>query len=223
MENPFVSNVMMMIGPVPISFAVVVTWGMMVVLCLVAWLSCRNFRTFPGRWQTAIELLIVGIDDQITEITGDKQRHFLPLIATLFIFIAVANLMDLIPGLSAPTAVLETPAALAAIIFFSVHYVGIWSQGFWQYLKSYAKPNLLLMPFTILSQITRTFSMMIRLFGNIMSGQFLIGLLLAFAGLLVPIPLMILHVLIGLIQAYIFAILATVFIAAAMADETQGD
>ena len=212
-----------MIGPVPISFEVVVTWGIMVVLCLVAWLSCRNFRMYPGRWQTAIELLVVGIDGQITEITGDKKRHFLPLIGTLFIFIAIANLVDLIPGLSAPTAVLETPAALAVIIFFSVHYVGICSQGFWQYLKSYAKPNLLLMPFTILSQITRTFSMMIRLFGNIMSGQFLIGLLLAFAGLLVPIPLMVLHVLISLIQAYIFATLATVFIAAAMADETRGD
>tara|TARA_R110002096_G_scaffold433579_2_gene652548 strand:- start:10224 stop:10895 length:672 start_codon:yes stop_codon:yes gene_type:complete len=223
MENPFVSNVIMMIGPVPISFEVVVTWGIMVVLCLVAWLSCRNFRMYPGRWQTAIELLVVGIDGQITEITGDKKRHFLPLIGTLFIFIAIANLVDLIPGLSAPTAVLETPAALAVIIFFSVHYVGICSQGFWQYLKSYAKPNLLLMPFTILSQITRTFSMMIRLFGNIMSGQFLIGLLLAFAGLLVPIPLMVLHVLISLIQAYIFATLATVFIAAAMADETRGD
>ena len=127
------------------------------------------------------------------------------------------------PGLSAPTAVLETTAALATITFFSVHYVGIRSRGILGYLKSYLEPNVIMLPFTILSQFTRTFSMMIRLFGNIMSGQFLIGLLLAFAGLLVPIPLMILHVLISLLQAYIFATLATVFIAAAMADEPKGD
>lgn len=220
MESPFTSPVMFMLGPVPISFAVVVTWGIMLLLSVVSWLSCRKFKTFPGRWQTAIELLITSIDDQIGEIIQNKKLYFLPLIGTLFIFIALANLSDLLPGLSAPTAVLETPAALAIIVFFSVHYVGIKSQGFWLYLKSYTKPNIIMMPFTLLSQITRTFSMMIRLFGNIMSGQLLIGILLAFSGLLLPIPLMALHLLISLIQAYIFAILATVFIAAAMAEET---
>ncbi len=220
MESPFVTHIAFMLGPVPISYAVVVTWGIMAVLTFIVWLSCRNFKTFPRRWQTAIELLVTTIDEQIGDIIQDKNLYFLPLIGTLFIFIALANLIDLMPGLSAPTAVLETPAALAVIVFFSVHYVGIRSQGVWGYLKSYTRPNIIMMPFTLLSQITRTFSMMIRLFGNIMSGQFLIGLLLAFAGLLVPVPLMVLHILISLIQAYIFAILATVFIAAAMADET---
>lgn len=220
MESPFITHIAFMLGPVPISYAVVVTWGIMVVLALVGWLSCRHLKIYPGRWQTAIELLITSIDEQIGDIIHDKKMHFLPLIGTFFIFIAIANLADLLPGISAPTAVLETPAALAMITFFSVHYVGIRSRGLRGYLKSYLKPNIILLPFTLLSQFTRTFSMMIRLFGNMMSGQFLIGLLLAFAGLFVPIPLMVLHILISLLQAYIFAILATVFIAAAIADET---
>jgi len=220
MESPFVTHLAFSLGPVPISFAVVITWGIMLVLTFVAWLSCRDLKLFPGRWQTVIELLVTNIDAQIGEIFQHKKPHFLPLIGTLFIFIAVANMVDLLPGLSAPTAILETPAALAIIIFFSVHFVGIRSQGLWAYLKSYARPNIIMLPFSLLSQITRTFSMMVRLFGNIMSGQFLIGLLLAFAGLLLPIPLMALHLLISLIQAYIFAVLATVFIAAAMAADT---
>ena len=220
MESPFVTHIVFMLGPIPISFAVVVTWGIMAVLTIVFWLSCRHFKTFPARWQTAMELLVTGIDQQIGEIILDKKLHFLPLIGTLFIFIAIANLVDLLPGLSAPTATLETAGALAMITFFSVHYVGITTRGLGAYLKSFLKPNIIMLPFTLLSQFTRSFSMMVRLFGNMMSGQFLIGLLLMFAGLLLPIPLMVLHVLISLLQAYIFAILATVFIAAAIADET---
>lgn len=220
MESPFTTHIVFMLGPIPISFAVLVTWGIMAVLTVVFWLTCRDFKTRPGRWQTAMELLVTGIDQQIGEIIQDKKLHFLPLIGTLFIFIAIANLVDLLPGLSAPTATLETSAALAMITFFSVHYVGISTRGLAEYLKSFLKPNIIMLPFTLLSQFTRTFSMMVRLFGNMMSGQFLIGLLLMFAGLLLPIPLMVLHVLISLLQAYIFAILATVFIAAAIADET---
>jgi len=218
MESPFIPHVMFMLGPVPISYAVVVTWGIMLGLVVVAWLSCRHFSTFPEGWQAAIELLIVTIDEQIGEVIQGNSKRFLPLIGSLFIFIAIANLIDLLPGLSAPTSVLETPAALAMIAYFSVHYAGISSQGLWGYLKSYAKPSVIMLPFTLLSQITRTFSMMVRLFGNMMSGQFLISILLVFVGFLVPVPLMALHVLISLLQAYIFAILATVFIAAAMAD-----
>ena len=220
MESPFVTHIVFMLGPIPISFAVLVTWGIMAVLSIVFWLTCRDFKTFPGRWQTAMELLVTGIDQQIADIIPNKKPHFLPLIGTLFIFIAIANLVDLLPGLSAPTATLETAGALATITFFSVHYVGIRMLGLGGYLKSFLKPNIIMLPFTLLSQFTRSFSMMVRLFGNMMSGQFLIGLLLMFAGLLLPIPLMVLHVLISLLQAYIFAILATVFIAAAMADET---
>jgi len=220
MESPFISHIMFTLGPVPISFAVVITWGIMLALVSVAWLSCRHFRTFPAGWQAAIELLIITIDGQIAEVIQHNSKRFLPLIGTLFIFIALANLMDLVPGLSAPTAVFETPAALAMIAYFSVHYAGVSSQGLWGYLKSYMKPSIIMLPFTLLSQITRTFSMMVRLFGNMMSGQFLIGILLVFVGLFVPIPLMALHVLISLLQAYIFAILATVFIAAAMADQS---
>ncbi|MEZ5758367.1 MAG: F0F1 ATP synthase subunit A [Emcibacteraceae bacterium] len=223
MGNPFSPHIVFMIGPVPISMAVLTTWGIIIFLALLSWLSCRGLKVSAGRWQSVLEILITGIDDQITQIIDEKKVHFFPLIATLFIFICLANLIDIVPGLSSPTAVLETTAALAVITFFSVHYVGIKSKGLFGYLKSFTEPNIILMPFTILSQITRTFSMMIRLFGNMMSGQFLMGIILAFVGLLVPIPLMILHVLISILQAYIFTILATVFIAAAIAEDNKGD
>ncbi|HPF46072.1 MAG TPA: F0F1 ATP synthase subunit A [Emcibacteraceae bacterium] len=223
MGNPFSPHIAFMIGPVPISMAVVTTWGIIVLLALLCWLSCRKLQINAGRWQSVLEILITGIDDQITQIIDENKVHFFPLIATLFIFICLANLIDIVPGLSSPTAVLETTAALAVITFFSVHYVGIKSKGLLGYLKSFTEPNIILLPFTILSQITRTFSMMVRLFGNMMSGQFLMGIILAFVGLLVPIPLMILHVLISILQAYIFTILATVFIAAAIAEDNKGD
>jgi F-type H+-transporting ATPase subunit a len=138
------------------------------------------------------------------------------LLGTLFIFLAVANLSGVLPGVEAPTAKLETPAALALIVFFSVHYFGVCARGFGGYLASFAEPKLMMLPLNILSEVTRTFSMMIRLFGNVMSGEFIIALVVALAGLFVPIPLMVLEILVGLVQAYIFTILATVFIGAAV-------
>ncbi len=124
----------------------------------------------------------------------------------------------MVPGVEPPTAKLETPAALALIVFVSVHYFGVRAQGLVGYLASFAKPKLIMLPLNILSEVTRTFSLMVRLFGNIMSGEFIIALVVALAGLFVPIPFMALEILLGLIQAYIFTVLATVFIGAACGD-----
>jgi F-type H+-transporting ATPase subunit a len=141
---------------------------------------------------------------------------FVPLLGTLFIYLAFANASAVVPGLHPPTAQIETAGALALIVFCAVHYYGIRRRGLAGYLRSFARPTILMVPFNILSNITRTFSLMIRLFGNVMSGEFMIGIVLALAGLLVPIPLMALEVLVGLVQAYIFSVLAAVFVGAAV-------
>jgi F-type H+-transporting ATPase subunit a len=137
-------------------------------------------------------------------------------LGTLFIFLCLANLAAILPGAKPPTGRIETPAALAAIVFFSVHFYGIQSRGLRQYLRRYAEPNVLLMPLNILSELTRTFSLMIRLFGNMMSHEFVIAIVVFLAGLFLPIPFMLLGILIGIIQAYIFTILAAVYIGAAV-------
>jgi F-type H+-transporting ATPase subunit a len=134
----------------------------------------------------------------------------------------VANLSGVLPGVEAPTAKIETPAALALIVFISVHYFGVRARGFFGYLASFAEPKFIMLPFNLVSEVTRTFSLMVRLFGNVMSGGFVIALVVALAGLFVPIPFMALEILLGLIQAYIFTVLATVFIGAAIGSIEQG-
>jgi F-type H+-transporting ATPase subunit a len=161
-----------------------------------------------------LELAIDTIKNQLSDAMGVDVSLFFPLLATLFAFLAVANLSGLIPAITPPTASIETPAALALIVFFAVHYYGVRTIGLTGYLKSFAKPTILMLPLNIVGQITRTFSLMVRLFGNIMSGEFVIGIILAFAGLFVPIPLLALEVVVGIVQAYIFTVLAAVFIAA---------
>jgi F-type H+-transporting ATPase subunit a len=151
---------------------------------------------------------------------GDHGR--LPVLGTLFIFLVVANLSGVLPGVEAPTSKLETPAALALIVFSAVHYFGVRAQGLRGYLASFAKPKLIMLPLNIVSEVTRTFSLMARLFGNVMSGEFVIGLVVALAGLFVPIPLMALEILVGVVQAYIFTILATVFVGAAIGEVERG-
>jgi F-type H+-transporting ATPase subunit a len=127
-----------------------------------------------------------------------------------------ANLSGVVPGVQAPTARLETPAALALIVFVSVHYFGVRARGPLGYLASFAKPKLIMLPLNIISEVTRTFSLMVRLFGNVMSGEFVIALVVSLAGLFLPIPFMAIEILLGLVQAYIFTVLATVFIGAAV-------
>ena len=214
--SPLASVVLFRLGPLAITRPVATTWAIMAVLTLVSWLVTRRLKLHPDRRQTVLELIVTGIMAQIDQVIRKNSRPFLPLLGTLFIFLVAANLSGVLPGVEAPTGKLETPAALAVIVFAAVHYFGVRARGFLGYLKSFAKPKLIMLPLNIASEVTRTFSLMVRLFGNVMSGEFVIALVVALAGLFLPIPLMALAILVGLVQAYIFTVLATVFIGAAV-------
>lgn len=221
-SSPLTSMVLFHIGPVAITRPVVTTWIIMAVLAFVCRFVTRRLAILPNGRQAVLEGIVTGIATQIEDVIRKDARPFLPLVGTLFIFLVAANLSGVFPGVEAPTGKIETPAALALIVFFSVHYFGIRARGLAGYLGSFAEPKLIMLPLNILSEITRTFSLMVRLFGNVMSGEFIIGLVVALAGLFVPIPLMALEILVGLVQAYIFTVLATVFIGAAVGSVAKG-
>ena len=220
--SPLTSAVLFHLGPVAITRAVVTTWIIMAALAIICRLATRRLEKQPDGRQAVLEVIVTGIAEQIEEVIRKDARPFLPMLGTLFIFLVVANLGGLLPGVEAPTSRIETPAALALIVFFSVHYFGVRARGLRGYLASFAEPKLIMLPLNILSEVTRTFSLMVRLFGNVMSGEFVIALVLALAGLFVPIPLMVLEILVGLVQAYIFTVLATVFIGAAVGSVEKG-
>ncbi len=218
MNSPLDSVALFHIGPVPITQAVLTTWAIMVVLVLGLAVLTRRLSMTPNKRQAALELVVDTIDIQIRETTGANPAPFRSFIGTLFLFILVANWSSLLPGIEPPTAQLETDAALAALVFLSVVWFGIRGDGVGGYLKSFAAPNPVMIPLNMLASVTRVFSMFVRLFGNVMSGVFVVGIVASLAGLLVPIPLMALDLLTGLVQAYIFAVLATVFISATVED-----
>jgi F-type H+-transporting ATPase subunit a len=217
--SPLATAVVFHLGPVPVAKPVVTTWVIMLVLAVASWASTRRLGLIPSRRQAMLELLVNAIVTQIEEVIGADARPLVPLLGTLFVFLLAANVSGLLPGVQAPTAHIETPAALALIVFSAVHVFGVRARGLLGYLASFAQPKLIMLPLNVLSELTRTFSLMVRLFGNIMSGEFLIALVLALAGLILPIPLMALELLIGVVQAYIFTVLATVFIGAAVGGE----
>jgi F-type H+-transporting ATPase subunit a len=188
----------------------------MAVLTVGSWFVTRRLGLHPSRRQAVLELIVTGIMGQVEEVIRKDPRPFLPILGTLFIFLVAANLSGVLPGVEAPTGTLETPAALPLIVFVSVHFFGVRARGPLGYLASFAQPKLIMLPLNLVSEITRTFSLMVRLFGNVMSGEFIIALIVGLAGLFVPIPLMALEILVGLVQAYIFTVLATVFIGAAV-------
>jgi F-type H+-transporting ATPase subunit a len=216
--NPLQTEILFHIGRVPISEGVVTTWAIMLILTLVSWLITRRANVAGTGLQAALEIVVATIADQIRQVVRTDPWPFVPLVGTLFIYIVTANLSGIVPGVKAPTAHIETPAALALIVFFSTFFLGIRSRGIGPFAARYLKPNPLLLPLNVLSEITRSFSLMIRLFGNMMSHEFIITLIVFLAGLFVPVPFLLLGVLIGIIQAYIFSVLATVYIAAAVGD-----
>ena len=217
--SPLTSPVVFHIGPAPVTAPVITTWAIMLALTLGSWLLTRRMQLHPGMRQSALEAIVAALTREIGAIVHRNAETLLPLLGTLFLFLVAANLSGVLPGVTAPTSRLETPAALAVIVFFSVHYFGVRTRGFLRYLASFAEPKLVMLPLNIISEVTRTFSLMVRLFGNVMSGEFIIALVVALAGLFVPIPLMALEILLGLVQAYIFTVLATVFIGAAIGGE----
>lgn len=218
MDSPLTKTILFHIGPAPITEPVVVTWGLMLLLAIGGWLATRSLSLEPGRGQALLELLVGVIEDQIESTMRTAPGPYLATIGTLFLFILTANWSAMLPGIEPPTAYIETDAALGLIVFFAIIVFGVRARGLGGYAKSFAQPSLVMLPLNLIETFTRTFSMIVRLFGNVMSGVFIIGIVLSLAGLLVPIPLMALELLIGAIQAYIFTVLAMVFIASAVSE-----
>ena len=200
------------------------TWIVMLLLTLIAWLVTRHLEGIglPGsRWENALEIVVETIRDQIREVCPDGGDTYLPFAGTLFLFIAVSNLLDVVPGWHPPTGSLSTTAALALSVGVAVPVFGIMRQGFIGYFRHYLRPTVIMLPFHLLSETTRNLALAVRLFGNIMSGSMIVGILLAIAPLFFPVLMQMLGLLIGLIQAYIFAILAMVYIAAAVQTQSS--
>ena len=221
MTSPLASVALFHLGPVPVTAGVEVTWAIMVVLVLGGILITRRLSLVPSAAQTVFELIVDTVDAQIRATMRVEPAPYRAFVGTLFAFIFVANWSSLVPGVEPPTAHLETDAALALLVFVAVIWFGIRAGGLRGYLATFATPNPIMIPLNFVESLTRTFSLLVRLFGNVMSGVFVIGIVLSLAGLLVPIPLMALDLLTGAVQAYIFAVLAMVFIAGAINEEGQ--
>ena len=204
-------------GWVSLNATIFYTWIVMALLVLIAWLGTRKLtsETRFSRWQNLLEVLIDGIRGQIAEISQEKPRRYLPFVGTLFLFIALANLLAIIPGYVPPTGSLSTAAALAICVFVAVPVYGILDQGLGGYLRHYVQPTPLMLPFHIIGELSRTLALAVRLFGNIMSGTKIAAILLVVTPLFLPVLMQALGLLTGLIQAYIFAVLAMVYIASA--------
>lgn len=218
MNSPLENPVLFHLGPVPITSPVLVTWAIMLVLGFGAFLLTCRLKLAPGPVQAMLELVVETVDAQIRDTMRTEPGPYRAFIGTLFLFIFTANWSELIPGVEPPTAHIETDAALALLVFFAIIVFGIRAGGVRGYLASFATPNPVMIPLNFVESLTRTFSLLVRLFGNVMSGVFVIGIVLSLAGLLVPIPLMALDLLTGAVQAYIFAVLAMVFIAQALTE-----
>jgi F-type H+-transporting ATPase subunit a len=204
-------------GPINLNATIVFTWIVMALMVIGSWIITRNLATGAelSRGQTALEVIVSTIQDQIREVTQQDPRRYLLFIGSLFLFIAISNLLSIVPGYHPPTGSLSTTAALAICVFFAVPIFGISQQGLRGYLGQYIKPSPIMLPFNIIGELSRTMALAVRLFGNVMSGSMLVAILLAIVPLIFPIVMQVLGLLTGFIQAYIFAILAMVYIASA--------
>jgi F-type H+-transporting ATPase subunit a len=210
--SPLELAVVFTLGPLTVTTPVVATWGIMVLLAGGSWLVTRRMSLHPSGRQAALELVVETIAAQVRDTMSAEPAPYIPLIGTLFLFIFTANWSSLVPGFEPPTANLETDAALALIVFLATVWFGIRSRGMRGFMATFAEPTVLMVPLNLIETVTRTFSLVVRLFGNVMSGVFVVGIVLSLVGLLVPIPLMALELLTGAVQAYIFSVLAMVFI-----------
>jgi F-type H+-transporting ATPase subunit a len=202
-------------GVVRITATLVYTWVVMVVLVSGSWLISRKLQSDiqMNRWQNFLEVLVSMIKDQIREASQQNPNHYLPFIGTLFLFILALNVLDIFPGISAPTTSLSTTAALASCVFIAVPIFGIARQGAKEYFAHYMRPSPIMLPFNIIGELSRTIALAIRLFGNMMSGSLIVAILLSLAPLFFPVLVQAFGLLIGVIQAYVFSILALVYIA----------
>lgn len=202
------------LGPLQIGTTVLTTWLITLLLSAGCWLSTRRLQVNnPPIFQVALEGAVAAIDGAIDAVMPGRSQQLLPFIGTLWIFIVTANLIGLVPGLRSPTGELSVTAALALLVFLSVHWFGIRSDGLAGYLRHYLRPNPILLPFHLLGEVSRTIALAVRLFGNMMSLEMAALLVLLVAGLFAPVPLMMLHIVEALVQAYIFGMLALIYIA----------
>ena len=208
------SDIVFRLGPVEISDSVAITWAGMAVAIVFGYIAGRNLRLYPRKWQALLESCASGVNTAIEEVMERDPWPFFPLIATMWFMIGAANLTGIVPGLISPTRDISTAAALAAVSFLSVHYFGVKYRGLAHYVKHYMEPVWILFPFHIISELSRTLALMLRLFGNVMSGEMVAGVLLIVAGFLVPVPFALLEVVVAILQAYIFGMLTLIFIAA---------
>ncbi|WP_291102709.1 MULTISPECIES: F0F1 ATP synthase subunit A [unclassified Flavobacterium] len=205
-------------GFITINLTIVTTWILMLLLAIASWLITRNLKKdiHISRWQSTLEIITITIKNQIKEIGLNEPEKYIGFIGTLFLFIAVANLCIIFPWYEPPTGSLSTTVALAICVFMAVPFFGIEKSGILGYLKSYLRPTFIMLPFNLISEISRTIALAIRLFGNIMSGGMIVAILLSITPFIFPIVMNLLGLLTGMVQAYIFSILATVYIAAAV-------
>lgn len=205
-------------GIVKLNATIVFTWGLMLVMVVGARVITRRLSTDLKRahWQNILEIVVTAIEKQIEEVGLNQPRKYLGFLGTLFLFVAVSSLGTILPGYEPPTGSLSTTTALALAVFIAVPFFGIAEQGLGDYLKSYIKPTFIMLPFNIISELSRTLALAVRLFGNMMSGGMIVGILLTITPFLFPIVMTLLGLLTGMVQAYIFFILATVYIAAAV-------
>jgi F-type H+-transporting ATPase subunit a len=207
----------------PINATVFFTWIVMTLLVVASMIITRNLRADvpPNRWRTTLEVIVQGIQSQIEEIAPGPSRHLLYFAGTLFLFVALSNLLLVVPGFEPPTASLSTTTALALAVLIAVPLFGMSSRGLGGYLKTYLEPSFIMLPFNIISEFSRGISLAIRLYGNIMSGAVIAAILLSVAPFFFPVVMDVLGLLTGMIQAYIFAILATVYISSATASSSE--
>jgi F-type H+-transporting ATPase subunit a len=205
------------LGYFKINATIAFTWALMLVLVLGSLLITRRLSTglHRSRWQNVLEIIVLGITNQIKQVGLSNPEKFLPFLGTLFLFVATASLCIIIPGYEPPTGSLSTTTALALCVLVAVPIFGIADQGIVGYLKTYTQPTLIMLPFNVISEISRTLALAVRLFGNMMSGAMIFAILLTIMPFIFPIIMTMLGLLTGMVQAYIFTILATVYIAAA--------
>jgi F-type H+-transporting ATPase subunit a len=210
-------------GIITINLTLVTTWGIMLLLIVSSWLVTRKLKSDIkiSRWQCFLEIIVVGINKQIEEVGLSKPEKYIDFIGTLFLFIFVSNICIIFPGYRPPTGSLSTTTALALSVFLAVPFYGISKSGVWGYLKSFLQPTWIMLPFNLIGEISRTLALAVRLFGNIMSGGMIVAILLSISPFIFPIIMNMLGLLTGTVQAYIFSILATVYIAAAVRNSQE--
>jgi F-type H+-transporting ATPase subunit a len=204
-------------GLLKLNGTIVFTWALMLLLVIGAWLITRNLATGleRSRWQNLLEIVVTGIVKQIEEVGLSDPRKYIGFLGTLFLFVAAASLATVLPGYEPPTGSLSTTVALALCVFVAVPLFGIEERGLRGYIGSYMEPTIIMLPFNVISELSRTLALAVRLFGNMMSGAMIIGILVTITPFVFPIVMTLLGLLTGMVQAYIFSILAAVYIAAA--------